>query len=590
MKFWGFHYAVTMDTINHKVFKFQGFLLDVRGRSLRNGAHDIKLRPKSFDVLCILVASAGRLLTKDEVIDAVWPNVTVTDELLAQCVRDIRLALHDCEHRIIKTVPRRGYVFATPVLRAAIDDRPEPPLANAIEKRAAATRRDGRLAAIAGHLASSPMGWLTLVALAAIGASLMLWRQPGGIPVPERPSIAVLPFDNIAGDAQQRYFSDGLTEDITTRLALVPDLFVAARDSAFAYRDRHDDPRRVGRELGVRYLVEGSVRRDGERLRITTRLIDSVADAQRWAQSYDSDFGDPFAVQDEVRPKIVMTLVARIKHSELERVRRKPPEALAAYDYYVRGNAALTNLYEGGGEAYGPRLLEARQLLSQAVATDPHYASAIVALADSYIRSWLTPTDFPLLAHEFQQEATIDRALALAREAVANDTFLADAHAELAWILHWQYRRDEALAEFSHAFELSPNMPDGRWAVLLTHDGRAAEAIDFMKRTMRRDPLHRPMYFNFLAGAYYLVGQDELAVENSRLAAGRAPGVAQAVIWHAAAAAQLGRDEEARAASADLLRLQPGFTIAKFLRMIRFARPQDADRLADGLRKAGLPE
>jgi len=133
-----------MDTINHKVFKFQGFLLDVRGRSLRNGAHDIKLRPKSFDVLCILVASAGRLLTKDEVIDAVWPNVTVTDESLAQCVRDIRLALHDFEHRIIKTVPRRGYVFATPALRAAIDDRPEPPLANAIEKRAAATRRDGR--------------------------------------------------------------------------------------------------------------------------------------------------------------------------------------------------------------------------------------------------------------------------------------------------------------------------------------------------------------------------------------------------------------------------------------------------------------
>jgi DNA-binding winged helix-turn-helix (wHTH) protein len=154
-----------MDTINHKVFKFEGFLLDARGRSLRNGAHDIKLRPKSFDVLCVLVANAGRLLTKDEVINAVWPNVTVTDESLAQCVSDIRLALHDREHHIIKTVPRRGYVFATPVLRAAIDDCPEPPLASAIEKPAAATRRDGRLAAIVGHLASSPMRWLTFVAL-----------------------------------------------------------------------------------------------------------------------------------------------------------------------------------------------------------------------------------------------------------------------------------------------------------------------------------------------------------------------------------------------------------------------------------------
>ncbi len=250
----------------------------------------------------------------------------------------------------------------------------------------------------------------------------------------------------------------------------------------------------------------------------------------------------------------------------------------------------MTKVEESGPSAYGPRLFEARQLLEQAVAADAYYAPAIAALADTYLRAWLVPTEGTPTAQEFLQQATIDRGLMLARKAVAIDPSLAEARAELAWILHWQYRRDEALAEFRHAFALNPNMADGRFTLLLTHGGRATEAIDFMKRVMRLDPFHRPIYFSFLATAYYLAGHYELGIENSRLAVSRVPGVVHAVAWYTAGAAQLGLTEEARTAKADVLRLAPDFTIAGFLQMIRFARAEDADRLADGLRKAGLPE
>jgi adenylate cyclase len=580
-----------MDAVDHKVFEFEGFTLDVMRRLLRTGNRDIKLRPKSFDVLCNLVENAGRLVAKDEMIEAVWPNVTVTDESLTQCVSDIRLVLGDAEQRIIKTVPRRGYLFAAPVSRRAIDDRFAAPITpTGFSHSGPHSER----ADIAARLAAWRPRWTLLAATAllliAICAGALFWWQSADLPLPDRPSIAVLPFVNIGGDPQQSYFGDGLTEDITTRLAKFADLFVIAHDSAFAYRNKHDNPRQVGRELGVRYLLEGSVRRDGERFRITAQLIDAVSGVQRWAESYDRELTGLFAVQDEVTQKIVVTLVAHITQSELDRGRRKPPEALAAYDYYLRGSAALAAVEEGGRRLYGERLFAARQMLEQSVAADAHYSPAIAALADTYLRAWLVPTEFPSTAGEFLQQATIDRARSLAQQAVGLDPYLAEAHAELAWILHWQYRRSEAITEFRRAFELNPNMADGRFTILLTHGGQADNAIGFMKRVMRLDPFHRPIYYSFLASAYYLAGQYEVAIENNRIAARRVPGVVQVVIWYSASAAQLGHTEEASAAAAEVLRLDPDFTISKFLQMISFARPDDASRLFDGLRKAGLPE
>jgi adenylate cyclase len=219
---------LTMRDGAREVFRLGGFELDGTRGSLRAAGRTIELRPKSFEVLRYLVSRPDRLVTKSEIIRAVWGNVAVTDESLTGCISDIRLALDDDEQSIVKTVPRRGYLFALPVSKDEVGERADMPEA---------------------------------------GAS-------SGPPLPDRPSIAVLAFLNISGDPAQDYFGDGLSEDLTTSLSKFAGLFVIARNSAFQYKGRHVDVKQIGRELGVRYVLEGSVRRDANRVRITAQLID----------------------------------------------------------------------------------------------------------------------------------------------------------------------------------------------------------------------------------------------------------------------------------------------------------------------------
>src|SRR5215468_3253082 len=223
-----------------EMFQFEGHTLDVARSSLRTADRDIELRPKSFEVLRYLVENAGRLVTKEELIKAVWPDVIASDQVLAHCVSEARQAIGDGGQTIIKTVPRRGYRFVAPVSRM---------VTNA-----------GALPSAAAEAKGAPSG---------SDASLGL----------NRPSIAVLPFANLSGDPQQDYLSDGITEDITTELSRFSELLVVARNSAFQYKGKAVDIRQVGRELGARYVLEGSVRRSAVRIRVTAQLVDAVTGA-----------------------------------------------------------------------------------------------------------------------------------------------------------------------------------------------------------------------------------------------------------------------------------------------------------------------
>jgi adenylate cyclase len=510
----------------HKVFRFEGYTLDVTRGCLSNADREIDLRPKSFDVLCYLVANAGRLVSKDEIIKTVWPNVFVTDDSIKQCVSELRIALCDAEQRMIKTVPRRGYLFAAPI------------------------------------------------------------AEPGS-PVEGPPSIAVLPFTNMGGDPQQDYFSDGISEDLITSLSKFAHLFVIAQHSAFKYKGTHLDVKQIGRELGVRYVVVGSVRRDADRVRITAQLVDTGTGKHLWAEHYDRELTGIFAVQDEVTQKIVVTLVAHVTKSELDRALRKPPENLAAYDYYLRATAIMKNHQR---DASGETITAARTLYEQSLAADARYAPALQGLAQTYLVSWLNRKQSEPIAREYQEQATIDRALSLAQKAVELDGNLPDAHVTLAFILHWQYRRAEGMAEFERAFELNPNLVDVRFSIALIHNGHTAEVIEDMRRIMRLDPFHPDLYFSLLGYAYYLGGLHAEALENLRAGVRRMPDWRPAHVWLATAAAGSGRDEEARRAAGEVLRLDPSFTIAKWLRLERLARQEDVDRVAEDLRKAGLPE
>src|SRR5262245_34899994 len=274
------------------MFQFERYTLDIARYSLRTADREIALRRKSFEVLRYLVENPDRVVTKEELFQAIWPNVVVTDESLAHCVSEVRQAIGDTKQTIIATVPRRGYRFAAPVLRVATS------------------------------------------AAASAEADLGTRSQS---PLLNRPSVAVLPFANLSDDPQQDCFSDGITEDITTELSRFSELLVIARNSASQYKGTAVDIRQIGRELGARYILEGSVRRSGDRIRIAAQLIDAQTGTHRWAERYDRELHDGFAGEDEVVRAIVATLAAHVNRAETERALLKPPSAWEAYEHYLRG-------------------------------------------------------------------------------------------------------------------------------------------------------------------------------------------------------------------------------------------------------------
>src|SRR6202142_2317252 len=240
-----------------KTFSFEGFRLDLERGSLCNEHGEIELRPKSFQVLRYLVGNAGRLVAKQELLQAMWPNVTVSEESLSRCISDVRSALQDAEAQIIKTVPRRGYRFTAAVTAS------DAPATNQVTNGAAV------------------------------------------LSTPERPSIAVLPFANMSGDPEQEYFADGMVEEIITALSRIRWLFVIARNSTFTYKGQAVDVKQVGRELGVRYVLEGSVRKGRNQVRITGQLIDAGTGAHLWADRFDGTLEDIFELQDQGTASVV---------------------------------------------------------------------------------------------------------------------------------------------------------------------------------------------------------------------------------------------------------------------------------------------
>ena len=397
----------------------------------------------------------------------------------------------------------------------------------------------------------------------------------------------MLPFTNRSGDAQQDYFTDGISEDLITSLSKFAGLFVIARHSAFRYRGTDLDVRQIGRELGVRYLLVGSGRRDAERVRITAQRFDSETTTQLWAEYYDRELTGIFAVQDEVTQKIVGTLIARISRSELERALAKPPDAFSGYDYWLRGNDIMKSWQ---GDQSGEMLSAARSYYEHAIAADATYAPPVCGLALTYLAAWLEPYRHQAFAVQYQRPSTIEHALKLAQRAVELDPNLPDAHMMLANILKWLHRRSESSAEYDRAFELNPNLADYRFGLALIHWGRTEEGMKYLKRIIRLDPFHPPACQTLLGNAYYQAARYEEALENLRAAARRLPNFRPTYVWLAATAGQLGLDEEARKATAIVLQRDPVFTIRNWLALHQFTTQADADHVADGLRKAHLSE
>ncbi|HET6622190.1 MAG TPA: adenylate/guanylate cyclase domain-containing protein [Dongiaceae bacterium] len=414
-----------------------------------------------------------------------------------------------------------------------------------------------------------------------IGTPVRVYRVAGLARLPiasaavsgNKPSIAVLPLASMSGDAGQQYFSDGITEDIITELARFRHLQVMARNSSFRYRGQDVDVQRVGRELGVQYLLEGSVRRLGNRIRITVQLIDTATGHHVWAERFDRNEEELFAVQDEVVKTIAATLVGRMHAAATERAQRKPPANLAAYELVLRGDA-LPLYRPSAGE-------EARKLFEQAIALDPGYAKAYALLANIELTDWF---------RDFAAQETLDRAFALAQKAVALDPN--DPSSQLAVARVHQARGAYALAEFHYgkARDLNPNsalLMAGLGDLHITL-GDPEKALEYFRDARRLDPFFEPSWLWPITGVAHFMARhyDEAiaALERSVEPPYWVP------LYMAASHAMLGNGERARQHAAEALRLKPDFTIAGAIERQLLRRDSDRAHLLEAFRKARLPE
>jgi adenylate cyclase len=522
--------------ITPKVLRFDRYALDLARGCLRMGEQKLDLRPKTFQVLHYLVANAGRVVSKQELYRAIWPKVSVTDDSLVQCIRELRQKLADEDRQLIKTVSRRGYVLDVPI---STDDvtlvQPSPPdTTNAVARS-------------------------------------------------QRPTIAVLPFDNLSDDPAKDYFANGIVEEIITQLSRFSELFVIARNSSFQYKGKAVDVRQVGRELGVRYVLEGSVRSSADRVRIAAQLIDAHTGVHRWADRYDRALEDIFAVQDEVAGAIVGILAAHVNKAEVERTQLKPPANWEAYDYYMRATNSLASYFSS---SKGSDLSEARRLFERSLSVDANYARAYAELARTYGAAW-----FDSSHEEFLVPATLERAFQLVRHALGLEPNLAQAHAQLGTLLAWTGQHDVSITEFRRAVDLNPNFSDWRFIAALALAGELDEAVRVGEAHMRLDPFYVPTTLAWLGLAYFQLRRYPEALLRLRECVVKAPNYRFGHVCLAATHAHSGQLEQAQAAAKEVLRISPRYTIEGTAKIVNpFGRTEHAAHFFSGLRMAGLPE
>jgi adenylate cyclase len=400
-------------------------------------------------------------------------------------------------------------------------------------------------------------------------------KEKMAFPLPDRPSIAVLPFVNMSGDPEQEYFSDGITEEIITALSKVPNLFVISHNSTFTYKGKPVKVKQVSEELGVRYVVEGSVRKAGDKVRITAQLIDALSGHHLWAERYDRDLKDVFALQDEITMKVITALQVELTTGEMAGRIAKGTRNLDAFIKYMVAFELFNRLTKEGNA-------QARKILEEAIALDPEYSRLYMGLAITHIYDvWFGTTESP--------EQSLARAFELAQKAISLDDSNAAAYSVLGQVYAMKRQYDQAIAECERAVSLDPNSAENlmRLGTVLNYAGRAEEAIPYLQNAIRLNPLPTANYFVQLAFAYRESREYEKAIEAAKKALQREPNTQSPYIHMTISYIRLGREEEARASAAEILRINPRFSLERYAKILPFSQPV-ADRVVEDLRKAGL--
>jgi adenylate cyclase len=520
------------------IFLFEGFRLDRQGdglsrRNERGAFVPIPIGLRALDVLSVLVERSGDLVSKDEIMAAVWGRTVVENANLTVQISALRRVLDEgrTEGSCIQTVAARGYRFVAPVTRVE-----------------SASRDQARVFASAPPLS-----------------------------IADKPSVAVLAFTNMSGSPEQEFVADGITEDIITALSRCPWLLVIGRNSSFAYKGRAIDLKQVGHELGARYVLEGSVQSAGDRLRITAQLVEAETGVHIWANRYDRDFADIFAVQDEITESVTVAIAPAVAEAELRRAMRKPTENIDAWSAFQRG---LWHLHKFNPDDNA----RAQTLFQQAIDLDPTFAAAYCGLA------WGHTQAATVLQTRNLAEAQ-NSAEALARRAIALDPAGAEGHSTLGFVLWLRGDSDGAVAEARQALAISPNLAFAH-AVLgaaLIFSGQPRDGIVAFQTAIRLDPHQSmlPSRLMHMAMGFYFCREYETAAEVAKQAIRSNPDYPNTYRWLAAALGQIGDIEQAKEALQKAIAIAPSSFDMYVRGRVPWHRPKDHAHMIEGLRKAG---
>ena len=576
--------------------RFDRHVLDLgRGCLLLEG-NEIPLRPKTFAVLRYLVEHHTRLVSKDELFGAVWPNLAVTDDALVQSISELRRALGDDGPRLIKTVPRRGYRFESdtlivspigqdirtispsPVSHEAARQTPEPAAHGSLSLRHFRSTRAGL---------SIP--WVAAITLIVLLAGGLLWKDIRGVgKAPDsprylerssdpgilaKPAIAILPFLNESDDAARDYFADGLTQDMIGAIGQFSELTVMSWNAVLPYKGKPASPGVIAHGLAVRYQVEGSLRQTGDRVRVSAQLVD-MDGRVLWSARFDAALADVFSLQDKIATQIAGALAIQVTQVEQRRSFARPTDSLEAYDYVLRSRPALQRPTRANN-------VEARTLLRRAIQLDSRYAAAYAALAETYhiavSMGWAeSPADY------------LNRAEENANKALSVDDSDVRAHIILGRIHLFYHRYERAMAELNRAIAINPNDASGlagRGNCLMWM-GRTDDAIEALEAAQRIDPEMNAIDRFALSLAYYLKGRYGAAIEQAEL---NLRGTTDANFSRDVLAASYAQNNQAADTArvvAIIHRVEPAFDPGDF--GTKFLNPADLEHLRDGFRKAGL--
>jgi TolB-like protein len=494
-----------------------------------------------------LLDRAGEPVTKDFLIDVVWSGLAVEEANLTVQIASIRRALgqEPGADAWIETLPRRGYRYLGP----------RPAGGNGVAVRTAG---------------------ITPASQVPIARS-----DEATAPIADTPSIAVLPFHNVTGDAEQDYFADGIVEEITTALARFRHLFVIGRNSSFSYKGHALDASQIGREMGVRYLLEGSIRKSGDRVRIVARLVDVETGRHLWADRFDGALKDIFELQDRITQSVIGSITPTLQHAEIERAQRKPTENLSAYDFYLRG---LARFHRSTKESIN----DALQLFRRATELDPNFAAAFGMTAWCYVRR--KGSRWAVDAQQEISEATpfIRKALELGRDDAAA---LCSAAYALAYVVG---EMEEGAALLDQAIVVNPNFS---WAFALCGWpklwlGQLDEAIDRQVQAMRLSPRDPQSFLmeSATSMAHFCAGREEEASVWAAKAFHNQPNFPMSIAALAASDAAAGRHKKAKEMVALMLSLDPTLGLSQLHNWLPFQKPEHAAKWREGLRRAGVPD